>query len=519
MSENGVLGTLLARLETLENIVKSQQNTISQLQNPATTSPNNSSQYDTTLVSNQKTGGTSASKGKLSRKRLLKGLAVAATVIGTTSVLNQNTAQAATVSNTDAVLAFDGTATGTSGVGVQGTASAATGGTFGVRGISDSTTGRGVGGFATATSGDTYGVIGSSDSTTGRGVYGLAASTTGNSSGVYGQSTSNSGRGVTGITTNSTGSNYGVFGQANSSAGRGVGGFATATSGDTYGVIGSSESTSGRGVYGLVANITGTTFGVYGQSISPDGRGVYGKGGKYGAEFESTNVPLHLIAGATAGAPIAGNHVKGELYVASDGALFYCTADGTPGTWVRLSNGLVAGGNVTLTPNADGTTTLAATGGVASVNGQTGAVNLAFSNVVFLTNPIRVVASTNSGGTAALLTSDGSGTPNASFQAFQISGVIVNGLSVPAGAKGIIGSLTSVGASTAGNLRLWATGATPPTVNTLNVPLNSASGKGFNLTTAFTVALSNDGKVSIGYSNGTAGSNCGFSIDVVAYIL
>jgi hypothetical protein len=334
---------------------------------------------------------------------------------------------------------------------------------------------------------------------------------------------------------------------------------ATRTIGNTYGVLAENNSVNGKGVYAIAKATSGNTSGVTGISDSPDGTGVIGTSVGYGGRFSGTKAPLLLSESASvSGFPASGNHTRGELFVDNAGVLFYCTAGGTPGTWVQLSNGLVAGGNITLTPNANGTTTINATGntgvtslnsksgaltlnagtgisiddtsptnltistipnGVTSFNGQTGAVNFSFSNVVFLGSPIRVIATTNSGGTASLLTSDGSGNPSASLKSFQITGVTVEGQAVPSGAKGIIGSLTGVGASTAGNLRLWASGATPPTVNTLNIPLNLATGKGFNLTTAFTVGLSNDGKVSIGYSNGINGSTCGFSIDVVAYIV
>jgi hypothetical protein len=177
----------------------------------------------------------------------------------------------------------------------------------------------------------------------------------------------------------------------------------------------------------------------------------------------------------------------------------------------------------------------AGSGGVPSVNGVTAAVtiqqngtpipatgnniNVVVPNTVFMTKPIRVAASTNSGGTKDLLTSDGTGNPNSSFQIVPISGVSVDGLSVPVGAKAIIGSLTCVGATAAGNLRIWPTGGATPTVNNLNIPANPATGKGFNLTTAVIVGLSNDGRVSIDYSNGINGAACGFSIDIAGYII
>jgi hypothetical protein len=142
------------------------------------------------------------------------------------------------------------------------------------------------------------------------------------------------------------------------------------------------------------------------------------------------------------------------------------------------------------------------------------------SQTFFLASPIRVAASTNSGGTLPLLTSSGNpAAPDTTAQIVQITGVVVNTLSVPAGARAIICSVTSVGATTAGNLRLYPDGAAAPTVNSLNIPLNVANNLGFNLTTAVIVGLSAAGKVKIAYNNSNASSTAGFSIDVVGYIL
>jgi trimeric autotransporter adhesin len=621
MSDNNDLTALLTRLESLEATVKAQAQEIKRL-----------SSAKTPTLSEVETGK------KVSRKRLLKGLTAMLAGAGVTAlVVNPPTARAATIANTDPNLAFDGTATGTFGVGVRayassltgstrgvqaesestlgtgiyaaalattgtnfgvyaesnstsgraiyadakataglnygvygrtnsdsgraiyGEAVAASGNTFGVYGRSDSTAGRAVYGLANANSGINFGVFGETPSTGGRAVYGYASAINGTTYGVYGESRSNQGIGVMGHAVLATGETFGVYARTDSSDGRGLYALATRTIGNTFGVLAENNSVNGKGVYAVAQATSGTTSGVTGVSNSPAGTGVVGSSIGYGGRFSGDKAPLLLTESASvSGFPVSSTHTRGELFVDNAGTLFYCTATGTPGTWVQLSNGLVAGGNISLTPNANGTTTISATGnvgvaslnsksgaltlnagtgitidatnptgftinatpnGVTSVNGQTGAVNFSFSNVVFLTSPIRVIATTNSGGTASLLTSDGSGKPDGSLKSFQITGVTIEGQAIPAGAKGIIGSLTSVGASTAGNLRLWASEATPPTVNTLNIPLNSATNRGFNLTTAFTVGLSNAGKVSIGYSNGTNGSTCGFSIDVVAYIV
>jgi hypothetical protein len=110
--------------------------------------------------------------------------------------------------------------------------------------------------------------------------------------------------------------------------GRGVVG-----SGDQgVGVLG--EIRTGNSSPGSVAvqatnHSTGTgSIGV--QAISTSGPG--GLGGS----FAGTLAPLRLVAATTTGAPKAGTHTAGELFVDSKGDLYYCRAPGTPGTWVNL---------------------------------------------------------------------------------------------------------------------------------------------------------------------------------------
>jgi hypothetical protein len=501
--------------------------------------------------------------------------------------------------------------------------------------------------YGTSNAAGRGGVRGVNNLLNGWGVNGESA----NGTAVYGLSSN--GIGVTGITNNLA---YpGVFGY--NTQGDAIAGYAGQSS--------TGDGPSKSGVYGVHYSTGVVTHGVFGRSFSALGYGMFGyneaggigigadSNGGLGAEFKGTLAPLRLIPKGTAGAPTTGTHKLGELVTSTEAGstsnLYYCKTAGTPGTWVKLNhtiNGnendvtIAAGTNVTVDNSVPGTITISATaggGGVSSLNGQTGGVNLTAANgsgitigtpgggnvplsanltagtgisltpsgattaitvantgvtgvsvnggtnvtgninmvagsnvtlsqvgqdvivaatggggvpsvngvigavtiqqngapvtpsgnninivvpsTAFLTKPIRVAASTNSGGDKPLLTSDGTGNPNSSFQIVQITGVAVDGLSVPAGAKAIICSVTSVGATAAGNLRLWPTGAATPTVNNLNIPANPATGKGFNLTTAAIVGLSSDGKVSIGYSNGVTGATCGFSIDISGYII
>jgi hypothetical protein len=88
------------------------------------------------------------------------------------------------------------------------------------------------------------------------------------------------------------------------------------------GVLGSSFSS--RGVFG---RSNGTGIGVAGESTSG-----------YGGEFTGGKAQLRLVPKSTGGKPKGGSHSKGEIYMDSKGALFVCTANGTPGTWRKLTS-------------------------------------------------------------------------------------------------------------------------------------------------------------------------------------
>lgn len=63
-----------------------------------------------------------------------------------------------------------------------------------------------------------------------------------------------------------------------------------------------------------------------------------------GATFQATGktgantTPTTLVGGNTTGAPSSGAHVKGEFAPDDAANLYYCTAAGTPGTWLPVTN-------------------------------------------------------------------------------------------------------------------------------------------------------------------------------------
>lgn len=88
------------------------------------------------------------------------------------------------------------------------------------------------------------------------------------------------------------------------------------------------DADGGQGVYAEALRGNGTGVVGFGGK-----RGVFGSGGDYGGELYGGLAQLRLRPKGTAGAPTSGSHLKGEIYLDTNGRLFVCTADGTPGTW------------------------------------------------------------------------------------------------------------------------------------------------------------------------------------------
>lgn len=102
-----------------------------------------------------------------------------------------------------------------------------------------------------------------------------------------------------------------------------------------YGVVAS-------GTYGIYA--TGTSgAGVTGAASTGTGVEGYSNGG-LGGMFTGGRAAIRLSPTTAAGAPTTGGHSRGELIVDSAGVLWLCKTDGTPGTWVRVSEVAASGG-------------------------------------------------------------------------------------------------------------------------------------------------------------------------------
>jgi hypothetical protein len=222
----------------------------------------------------------------------------------------------------------------------------------------------------------------------------------------------------------------GVFGATNTTAGIGV--FGASSGGD--GVQGLTKGQSHSGVLGIDSGTQGG-FGVKAQSAN--GYGVHTQGGL---------APLRLVPAGTDGPPTAGAHVVGEVYVDTTGAVFVCTAAGTPGTWKEISASAPQYNN----NNA----------GITGSLGLAGSVNL-------LTSPIRVFDSRVADSPAAPSRPKGQVLANSTTQ-LQIAGVTVGGLSVPDGAVAVVGNVTAAVPAAIGFLTLFPAGGTTPATSNLN---------------------------------------------------
>lgn len=234
-------------------------------------------------------------------------------------VLGTNIGSGPGVRGRSETAAVEGVATGLSGIGVEGKTEGSNG--TGVKG-----TGR-YGVWGESNQAGFHGVIGRNTRTDGTGVRGVGAGT-----GVKGESTNGSGHGVHGKGKN------GVFGESSTPGQNGVSGEHTnqgaGVSGvGRVGVIGFSHENGWNGVWG---RHTANGRGVAGDSAQ--GVGVLGTSTSgIGGVFKGGKAQLRLVPGSAAGKPTSGTHVKGELYMDSAARLFVCVANGSPGTWKKVT--------------------------------------------------------------------------------------------------------------------------------------------------------------------------------------
>ena len=288
------------------------------------------------------------------------------------------------------------------------------------------------------------------------GVYGSS-----NGCGVYGNGHS---RGVVGVTTSGIGvlgssdSGNGLYGLSNSGAGL----FANSVSGSAV----------------IAISDTGTAL----SGNSAKALGVFGQGKTYGGMFVGDRANLYLIPSATTGAPTTGGHSKGELFVDNLGTLYYCTTDGTPGSWVNLSG--------------------SASGGSSS------------GTITYLANPIRILGPFNTINNKFPLLQSGVAS------SFRIDGTWTNTndgntvtATIPANATGLVGTITAFASTSLGFVTVYP-------ANVANVPVVASlvfgAGQFANTTIISKLGAIAGGGIGLNlYSN----VNCTIALDAVGYTL
>jgi hypothetical protein len=185
------------------------------------------------------------------------------------------------------------------------------------------------------------------------------------------------------------------------------------------GVYGWTSIANGRGVVGSTEGAGGV--GVFGTSF-------LGYGGQFAMATSSAKAQLLLLPSASAGAPAPAGHTNGELYVDSAGVLYYFSG----GSFNPLAGG--AGGITTM-----------------------------------LSAPIRLLETRAAyQDPSAGQTKPARQLANGELFDLPITGQVMNGISVPAGAKAVIGNVTVTNTAASGYLTLFPFGATAPTASSIN---------------------------------------------------
>jgi hypothetical protein len=235
------------------------------------------------------------------------------------------------------------------------------------------------------------------------------------------------------------------------------------TSPSGIGVEGRSDS--GWGLYGKANNGNGVG-GIASNGYGVTGKSIAGVGGSFGGG----SAPLYLVPSSSAGAPVSGTHNVGEIYVDILGVLWSCLGGGTPGTWVRLTgvSSTAAGGAIT-----------------------------------YLSTPVRLLDARTSASSG--LVNRGALAGNEIFT-FAVAGLG----GIPANAQGLIGNVTVLGPSSAGNLSLFPAGGAIPTVASMTFGT-----AGLFLANGVNVAIGSGGAINI---QNQSGGTTPLVLDAVAYV-
>ena len=103
---------------------------------------------------------------------------------------------------------------------------------------------------------------------------------------------------------------------------------------------------AGAALLGVASGNGNQGIGIIGWSKKANGTGVVGftgGAGAYGGEFFGGLAEVRLRPGGAAPITLTNAHQVGEMYEDQDGALWLCTAAGSPGTWREIAGPTTAG--------------------------------------------------------------------------------------------------------------------------------------------------------------------------------
>jgi hypothetical protein len=218
-------------------------------------------------------------------------------------------------------------------------------------------------------------------------------------------------------------------------------------------------ATGGNGVTTGLAGVGLIAAG--GSDTAIGGIGIQASGGSASAS------PLQLVPSTITGAPTTGAHSLGEIFVDKVGSMWICAVAGTPGIWVRVVTALAGA----TTPGTH-----------------------------LLAHPIRMFSKKIATKHSA---------------AVQVTGRTVSGLQVPAGAVGVIGTLSVSGTGTHGHLSTYATAPHASTPLTTSL---SWKGKDQMTSAQVTIALASTGKCVIANGFKASSTAAHVTFDVVGYL-
>jgi hypothetical protein len=226
------------------------------------------------------------------------------------------------------------------------------------------------------------------------------------------------------------------------------------------------------GAFAGILAIGGTPNG-----LGTGGRAIVLRGGGTGARM---GAPLRIEPAGAIGAPAEGDREAGDIWLDGAGDLYLCVSK-VPQTWSRLT---------AVRPRVG-----------ASQANTGGAVN-------FLPRPIRIKDSRIGGGS-----------PLAAGQslAIKVTETSIGGVQVPAGATGVLGTLTVTQTQGTGYLSVYPQGGAPPAeFATSNI---NWSAPGLDLATSFVSGVSGSGHLVV-HNGIVAGSNpTHFLVDIAGYVI